>query len=156
MANLKDLIDILETTGNAMVGLESFTYGARSDINANREGGYPCLIVDRNANFTAYNLERNQNTVTLLFQFYGLYHRNDEALEVDQDFQQNLETLAYQYFKEIRGKLWDNARIKVVNQTAVNGSYAFMQANDRLVRLQFNVQFLIAGTCSEGVFNYGT
>lgn len=155
MANLKDLIDILETTGNAMVGLASFTYGSRSDINVNRSEDYPRLIVDRNANFTAYNLERNQNTVSLLFQFYGLYHRNDEALEVDQDFQQELETLAYQYFKEIRSKLWNNARIKIVNQTAVNGNYAFMQANDRLLRLQFTVQFLIAGECSEGAFNYG-
>lgn len=155
MANLKTLIDILETTGNAMVGLESFTYGARSDINANREGGYPCLIVDRNADFTAYNLEKNQNTVSILFQFYGLYHRNDEALDVDQDFQQSLENLAYQYMREIKSKLWDNARIRIVNQTAVNGSYAFMQANDRLLRLQFNVQFLIAGECNEGTFNYG-
>jgi hypothetical protein len=155
MANLKTLIDILETTGNAMVGLESFTYGARSDINANREGGYPCLIVDRNADFTAYNLEKNQNTVSILFQFYGLYHRNDEALDVDQDFQQDLENLAYQYMREIKSKLWDNSRIKIVNQTAVNGSYAFMQANDRLLRLQFNVQFLIAGECNEGIFNYG-
>lgn len=154
MATIKTVVDILETTANAMVGLEHFTYGARSDVNVDRDKGYPRLLVDRSVNIQTWDMLKNHSTVNFLFQFYGLFHRETEAQHTYQDPQQNLELIAYQYFREINQRFKDTNKIRLVETTVTDGDYSFLAGNDRLVRLQLNVKVFFIGDCSEGLFNY--
>lgn len=155
MVNLTDIVNILETTGNAMQGLGSFTYGARSEVNINRAEEFPKLILDRNLTLQTKNQTKGIRVYAFVFQFYSLFHRDLEAREIDGQEQDALERLSEMYFSEIVDRLRViNCRIS--NDT-YNGEFTFMAANDRLLKLELRVNIEAHGKlCTEGVFTYGT
>ena len=156
MATLKTVIDILQTTAEAMAGLNGFIYGNRSEINTLGEKNYPLLLVDRNIAVTSMELIGGRRVYSVLFQFFSLYHRDLEAQDVDQDAQEALLVVAEQYLKEIRRRFKLDQRIRVVNDTVNNGDFTFNYTNDRLLRLQFTVPIeVFDNSCNNGVFNYG-
>ena len=155
MANLSDIVNILETTGNAMQGLGSFTYGARSEVNINRSEEFPKLVLDRNLSLQSKNQTKGTRVYAFIFQFYSLFHRDLEARDIDQQEQDTLERLSEMYFAEVVDRLRAiNCRIS--NDT-YNGEFTFMAANDRLLKLELRVNIEAHGkVCTEGVFTYGT
>jgi hypothetical protein len=156
MATLIDVIDILQTTADAMAGLQGFTYGNRSEINTQGDKLYPRLLVDRNLNVNTMELIEGRRVYSMQFQFYSLFHRDVEALNVDQSEQQSLLNIAEQYLKEIRSRFKNNRRIMIVNDLISGGDFSFLYGNDRLLRLQFTVQIeVFDNSCVNGVFNYG-
>lgn len=157
MATLKTVIDILQTTAEAMAGLNGFIYGNRSEININDEKQYPLLLVDRNVQLRSFDLINGRKEYAFLMQFCSLFHRDLEALEDDQEQQQALMNIAQQYLAEIRRRFKLDPRIRIIDDTVNNGDFAFMYANDRLLRLQFTVPIeVFDNSCVTGVFNYGT
>ena len=156
MATLIDVIDILQTTADAMAGLQGFTYGNRSEINTQGEKNYPRLLVDRNLNVNTMDFIKGRRVYSMQFQFFQLFHRDVEALNTDQTEQENLLSIAEQYLTEIRARFKTNARIRIVNDTATGGDFVFNYGNDRLLRLQFPLQIeVFTDACVNGVFNYG-
>ena len=156
MATLIDVINVLQTTADAMAGLEGFTYGNRSEINTQGEKQYPRLLVDRNLNVNSMDLIKGRRVYSFQLQFFSLFHRDVEALNTDQAEQQNLLNIAEQYLKEIRARFKANPRIRIVNDTVSGGDFVFNYGNDRLLRLQFPVQIeVFSQDCVNGVFNYG-
>lgn len=156
MATLIDVIDILQTTADAMAGLQGFTYGNRSEINTQGDKGYPRLLVDRNLNANTMELIKGRRVYSMQFQFFSLFHRDLEALNVDQSEQENLLAIAEQYLKEIRSRFVATRRIHIVGDTITGGDFVFNYGNDRLLRLQFPLQIeVFDNTCVNGVFNYG-
>jgi hypothetical protein len=157
MSTLKDVIEILETTGEAMVGLNGFTYGNRSEINTLGEKGYPQLLIDRNLNVTSMELIGGRRVYSLLFQFYKLHQRDTEALDNDEVAQGELLVIAEQYLKEIRRRFKVDTRIRIVNDAIASGDFTFNYGNDKLLRLQLTVPIeVFDNSCNNGVFNYGT
>jgi hypothetical protein len=156
MATLIDVINVLQTTADAMAGLEGFTYGNRSEINTQGEKQYPRLLVDRNLNVNSMDLIKGRRVYSLQLQFFSLFHRDVEALNTDQAEQENLLNIAEQYLKEVRARFKANPRIRIVNDTVSGGDFVFNYGNDRLLRLQFPVQIeVFTDACVNGVFNYG-
>ena len=156
MATLKTVIDILQTTAEAMAGLNGFIYGNRSEININDDKQYPLLLVDRNVGVRSMELINGRKEYAFLFQFCSLFHRDVEAQENDQEQQQELLNIAQQYLTEIRRRFKVDPRIRIIDDTVNSGDFAFMYANDRLLRLQFTVPIeVFDNSCNNGVFNYG-
>jgi hypothetical protein len=156
MATLIDVINVLQTTADAMAGLEGFTYGNRSEINTQGEKQYPRLLVDRNLNVNSMDLIKGRRVYSFQLQFFSLFHRDVEALNTDQAEQENLLNIAEQYLKEVRARFKANPRIRIVNDTITGGDYVFNYGNDRLLRLQLPVQIeVFTDACVNGVFNYG-
>ena len=156
MATLIDVINVLQTTADAMAGLEGFTYGNRSEINTQGEKLYPRLLVDRNLNVNTMDLIKGRRVYSFQLQFFSLFHRDVEALNTDQAEQQNLLNIAEQYLNEVRARFDATRRIRIVNDTITGGDYVFNYGNDRLLRLQFPVQIeVFTDACVNGVFNYG-
>jgi hypothetical protein len=156
MATLIDVINVLQTTADAMAGLEGFTYGNRSEINTLGEKQYPRLLVDRNLNVNTMDLIKGRRVYSFQLQFFSLFHRDVEALNTDQAEQENLLNIAEQYLKEVRSRFKANPRIRIVNDTITGGDYVFNYGNDRLLRLQLPVQIeVFTQACVNGVFNYG-
>ena len=155
MANLTDIVNILETTGNAMQGLGSFTYGARSEVNINRAEDFPKLILNRNLTLQTKNQTKGIRVYAFVFQFYSLFHRDLEARGIDGQEQDALERLSEMYFSEIVDRL-RSINCRISNDT-YNGEFTFMAANDRLLKLELRVNIEAHGkVCTEGVFTYGT
>jgi hypothetical protein len=156
MATLIDVINVLQTTADAMAGLEGFTYGNRSEINTQGEKQYPRLLVDRNLNVNTMDLIKGRRVYSFQLQFFSLFHRDVEALNTDQAEQESLLNIAEQYLKEVRARFKANPRIRIVNDTISGGDYVFNYGNDRLLRLQLPVQIeVFTNACVNGVFNYG-
>jgi hypothetical protein len=156
MATLIDVINVLQTTADAMAGLEGFTYGNRSEINTQGEKQYPRLLVDRNLNVNTMDLIKGRRVYSFQLQFFSLFHRDVEALNTDQAEQENLLNISEQYLKEVRARFKANPRIRIVNDTISGGDYVFNYGNDRLLRLQLPVQIeVFTQACVNGVFNYG-
>ena len=156
MATLIDVINVLQTTADAMAGLEGFTYGNRSEINTQGDKLYPRLLVDRNLNVNSMDLIKGRRVYSFQLQFFSLFHRDVEALNTDQAEQQNLLNIAEQYLKEIRARFDATRRMRIVNDTVSGGDFVFNYGNDRLLRLQFPVQIeVFTQACVNGVFNYG-
>jgi hypothetical protein len=156
MATLIDVINVLQTTADAMAGLEGFTYGNRSEINTQGEKQYPRLLIDRNLNVNSMDLIKGRRVYSFQLQFFSLFHRDVEALNTDQAEQQNLLNIAEQYLKEIRARFDATRRMRIVNDTVSGGDFVFNYGNDRLLRLQFPLQIeVFTDACVNGVFNYG-
>ena len=158
MANIKTIIDELETICNAYAETETFIFDELSAINDQVEKPYPAILVNSrsvDSTTTSFNnsyLPRKKN-YTLQIYFLDTYKQNEQDTTDRQTKYAELETIADKYLAEVKRRSVDNYK----NFEFSNGSTGFIVDklhNHDLVQVFYTITFSCDNVCNLGTFNY--
>jgi len=160
MARIEAVVDEFLVVATASTDISSDTYNELSAINwEDNDKDYPLFLFDKRSveiaidKFSRNNLP-SRSTYTQTVYFLDTYTETEKASVTLQSKQDDLITIAEQYFAELRRR----------NKSGENGFYVGdinavkpidETHNDRLVQISYTVELQVMATnCTLGTFNY--
>jgi len=160
MANIKGLIDELETIATAFTSVNSFNFGLLSDINTDIEKSYPMVQLNSDLGSTNIGTFTNylpkQKTYVLDFIVWDIYKIAEKKTKGIQEKYSDIEIIADQYIAEVlRRTVGLGGVFALMNHSDLNGTYVSNAHNDKLVGIKYSLTFGSSNVgCTLGTFSY--
>lgn len=160
-ANIKGIIDELETIENAFTGTGSFQFGLLSKVNEQPGKAYP--LVHAESLFSGLTIERKNDLpkkkrYPVRITFYALYGLEEQKNKDLQTAYSDLEIIADQYFGEVNNRTLNtnvDVGFFINNFENLRGEYLPNAHNDKLIGIQYVPDFDADNLqCTKGTFNY--
>lgn len=161
MADIKEVIEELETIANAFTSVKSFNYGYESEININRVKAFPHIHI---SNVHPYDqpkgfFEARRNYLMTIW-LYDLYPIEEQKTVTEETKRGTMENILEQYVREfISRSQGETAQVTTIQDwTFIHISFradSFKDAhNDKLVGIEATMTLEVVTDCDTGTFNY--
>jgi len=158
MANIKTIIDELNTIATAFDSVNTFIFDELSEINDDVSKSYPAILVNsRSVDFS--HLEFNNSYLprkkqyTLQIYFLDTYKESEVATTDKQTKYAALEVIADQYLAEVKRRTMESY-LSFDYQIGSSGFEVDKLHNDNLVQVFYSITFVCNNQCTTGTFNY--
>jgi len=160
-ANIKGIIDELETIANAFDSVDAFQFGLPSKVNEQPGKIYP--LIHAESVLSGLTIERRLDLpkvkrYSIRVTFYDLFNLTEQQTVNIQSAYSALEIIADQYFAEVNNrnlKTNVDAGFFMNNFENLRGEYLPNAHNDKLIGIQYVVDFDADNLqCTKGTFNY--
>ena len=158
MANIKTIIDELETIATASTAINTFIFEEISSINDDIAKTYPALLVNsRSVNYSNDGFDNTylpkKKIYTLQIFFLDLYKESEQSTTDKQTKYKNLELIADQYLAELKRRTIESY-IGFDFTNGANGFEVDKLHNDSLVQVLYTITITAKQNCTVGTFNY--
>lgn len=161
MADIKTLVDELQTVATAFTGIESVIYGRASSINwKDRAKNYTCLLIDSNPDIRSGGSNKSflpqKSTYRFKFLLLDEFPVEEQNQKTLQEKQKELQLKMDQFIAEVqRRAIADPSKgFLITGYENISGFFGFPVYNDKLAEVVYNVSFDVVSSCTLGTFNY--